>query len=314
MKRNWIAIFTGLLLFWPLALAAGSAQVMPIGEAAAVKGSVKQLHTGQVRKQRMQKGSIVMDKDLILTGRGGYALLALRDDSTVEMGEESRLEFLKPYAVNQKGGENRYVISRRDGQKGNEFTVVSDFAIIGVKGTVFTVSDNTSQPFVDLEEGKLKLTAPKGKKFVIRVKDPDTGELVPKKVRSFTLKEGYTAYFDGEKVKILRKDADKNASPVREEEDIRENFDFILHYQPDSTGYHCNVTMGTDVYKLEKISTNTNNGCDFILSGTPPVCVMGASSNRKSSRYLPEGGTRFKAYFEPYDPNQPGDAYYRCQE
>ena len=146
--RYIIAVIGGLI--------AGTAVLMypPIlSWAAAAAGQVESAN-GQVwdirGKQTFQltSGSVVKPADVIWTGKKGQARLVMSDDSVVVLGPRSRIR-IDRYDMDQQGlvagafyllwGKARFLVTKLHNPSSDSFSVSTQTAIIGVRGTEFGV-------------------------------------------------------------------------------------------------------------------------------------------------------------------------------
>ena len=139
--------------------------------AAAAAGQVESV-SGQVwdirGKQTFQlaSGSVVKPADIIWTGNKGQARLVMSDDSVVVLGPRSRIR-IDRYDMDQQGlvagafyllwGKARFLVTKLNNPSSDSFTVSTQTAIIGVRGTEFGVivplpselSEKGESPYTD---------------------------------------------------------------------------------------------------------------------------------------------------------------------
>ena len=94
----------------------------------------------------LTEGEVVFPSDTLVTGQSGRITLHMRDDSKIYMGRLSRIS-LSEYALKENSlisggfsmlwGKVRFFVAKLN--KGSEFSVSTETAVLGVRGTEFLV-------------------------------------------------------------------------------------------------------------------------------------------------------------------------------
>lgn len=142
--RVFIAMILGA--FFSVVFASGI-----VGNVEALKGSVKVKSEGSIRKSRVKTGFEVKGGDLIITSKGAFAKIRLKDNSVVVLDERSSILFGSVNDIEQNGGKIYYKITSRDAK--NSLKIKTPFAIIGIKGTTFIINTSKDNSSVALKEG-----------------------------------------------------------------------------------------------------------------------------------------------------------------
>lgn len=121
-----------------------------IGSVEKLDGSVKVKSEGSIKKSTLKAGLDVQAGDLITSAKGAFAVIKLRDGSSVVLDASSTVHFASANSIEQQEGKIYYKISSRDAQ--NSLKIKTPFAIIGIKGTTFVVNA-TENASVTLKEG-----------------------------------------------------------------------------------------------------------------------------------------------------------------
>ncbi len=128
-----------------------------VGTVTKIVGSVKVKSEGSITKSKVKQDQKVQEGDLITTSKKGRVVISLVDGSDVVVDKSSSIHFKKNNSVEQNGGKVFYKIASRDAK--NSIKIKTPFAIIGIKGTTFTVNSNEGQESVALKEGKIGVTS-----------------------------------------------------------------------------------------------------------------------------------------------------------
>lgn len=134
-----------------------------------VEGSVKVQHEGSIKKSKVKVGMKLIKGDTILTYRKAKAVLTMFDKTKVVVNEYAKLQLLSEDEFTQSGGKVFFKVTKR--QTGKGLKVNTPFAIIGVKGTEFVVSDDNSSKSLALNEGLVGVDSPSGKEFALLDKE-----------------------------------------------------------------------------------------------------------------------------------------------
>jgi len=128
-----------------------------VGSVAKIVGSVKVKSDGSIKKSKVELNQKIKEGDLITTAKKARVVINLIDGSDVVLDESSSIHFKKNNSIEQNGGKVFYKIASRDAK--NSIKVKTPFAIIGIKGTTFTVNSNEGSESVALKEGKIGVTS-----------------------------------------------------------------------------------------------------------------------------------------------------------
>ena len=107
--------------------------------------------------------------DTLLTYRNAKVVLTMKDKTKIVVNEYAKLELLSQDEFAQSGGKVFFKVSKRKSGKG--LKVKTPFAIIGVKGTQFVVTDSDKDKSLALNEGLVGVDSPTGDKFAVLDKD-----------------------------------------------------------------------------------------------------------------------------------------------
>ncbi|MCW8838105.1 MAG: FecR family protein [Thiovulaceae bacterium] len=128
-----------------------------VGSVSKVVGSVKVKNEGSFKKSKVKEKQKVREGDLITTSKKGRVVIKLVDGSDVVLDKSSSIHFSKNNSLEQKGGKIFYKISSRDAK--NSLKIKTPFAIIGIKGTTFTINADNDNASVALKEGRIGVTS-----------------------------------------------------------------------------------------------------------------------------------------------------------
>ena len=128
-----------------------------VGSVSKVVGSVKVKSEGSFKKSKLKPEQKVKEGDLITTSKKGGVVINLIDGSNVVLDKSSSILFSKNNSLEQQGGKVFYKITSRDAK--NSLKIKTPFAIIGIKGTTFTISADKENESVALKEGRIGVTS-----------------------------------------------------------------------------------------------------------------------------------------------------------
>lgn len=128
-----------------------------VGSVSKIVGSVKVKSEGSFKKSKVQLDQKIKEGDLITTSRKGKVVISLVDGSDVVLGKSSSVHFKKNKSLEQNAGKVFYKIASRDAK--NSIKIKTPFAIIGIKGTTFTINSQKGNESVALKEGKIGVTS-----------------------------------------------------------------------------------------------------------------------------------------------------------
>lgn len=130
-----------------------------LGVVQKVEGIVKVKPKDSIKKKKVKIGYEIQQGDIISTFRNSNAVLKLKDESVVVLGEKSTISFLAQNNVKQSEGKVYYKITSRDAD--NKLKIKTNFAIIGIKGTTFVIGSDTNSSYVALKEGLIGIESMK---------------------------------------------------------------------------------------------------------------------------------------------------------
>ena len=128
-----------------------------VGSVSKVVGSVKVKSEGSFKKQKVKDKQEIKEGDLITTSKKGGVVISLVDGSDVVLDKSSSILFTANNSIEQNGGKVFYKITSRDAK--NSLKVKTPFAIIGIKGTTFTINAQKDKESVALKEGRIGVTS-----------------------------------------------------------------------------------------------------------------------------------------------------------
>lgn len=132
-------------------------------------GTVKVQHQNSIKKTKASIGMALMQGDTVLTYRNAKAVLVLEDKTKIVVKEYASLELVSHDEYTQSGGKVFFKVTKRRNGKG--LKVNTPFAIIGVKGTEFVVTDDNTSKSLALNEGLVGVDSPSGKAFALLDKE-----------------------------------------------------------------------------------------------------------------------------------------------
>ena len=177
-----------------LLLSVTSSFALIIGNVIKVDGVVKVSKQDSLKKHKVKKGYKIESSDMISTYKGSHLVAVMEDNSTIIFDEESIISFVSSHELEQNRGRVYYKITPKKLDK--RFSVKTDFAIIGIKGTTFIV-DASKNKEVLLKEGLIGVSSIKELFEVYKKETNDAFENYKKQQE-----EGFKAYkksFDGYK-------------------------------------------------------------------------------------------------------------------
>jgi len=188
----------------------------PLAVITKIEGNVKVLKAGEIKKNDATPNHQLFAGDMVITSAGAMAAVSFADKSKVVLDEKCKLTIEGFDKVAQDGGKVYYNIRKR-GSKG--LKVATNFAVIGVKGTKFMVTDDENNKQVSLKEGLVGVQSLKEEFELHRKKEMDEYEAYKRQmmgeyeeykkeleegfvefVKEFDLKPNKTVSFDGNKV------------------------------------------------------------------------------------------------------------------
>ncbi len=153
-------IFSLVLILFFIGNVSGNVSARSVAEVFYYKGHVDILRKGSIRGLPIQTtNNQLFIGDILRTKSNGYAKVNFIDKNKVEVYPDSRLIVLsyeQNKEINLRKGVVKFEISRLSGVKA--FTIRTNTAIIGVKGTIFWVYVFPFQTIVIVEKGIVELT------------------------------------------------------------------------------------------------------------------------------------------------------------
>jgi len=128
-----------------------------VGSVSKVLGSVKVKSAGSFKKSKVKIEQKIKEGDLITTSKKGSIVISLIDGSDVVLDKSSSILFSTNNAIEQNAGKIFYKITSRDAK--NSLKIKTPFAIIGIKGTTFTINAQKDKEAVALKEGLIGVTS-----------------------------------------------------------------------------------------------------------------------------------------------------------
>lgn len=129
---------------------------MQIGEVRAVKGIVKLKTTTSIKKINIFKGYVVKNGDMLITSKDAFAKIRMKDNSLIILDKNSIIHFLSLSEIKQESGKIYYHITSKKVK--NSLHVKTNFAIIGIKGTVFIVKADRNKEIL-LQKGLVGISS-----------------------------------------------------------------------------------------------------------------------------------------------------------
>lgn len=141
----------------------------PFATINKVKGTAKVQHENSIKKSKLKAGDTLKQGDTLLTYRNAKIVLTMSDKTKIVVNEYAKLQLLSHDEYTQSGGKVFFKVTKRKGGKG--LKVKTPFAIIGVKGTQFVVTDSDKDKSLSLKEGLVGVDNPSGEKFALLDKE-----------------------------------------------------------------------------------------------------------------------------------------------
>lgn len=126
-------------------------------------GSAKVQSTNALKPKRIKEGTKLHAGDTLFTYNNSKAVIVFEDKSTAVMNEYAKLKLVSATQLAHNGGKIFYKITSRKSAQG--LKVQTPFAIIGVKGTQFIVTNTDEAKKVALNEGLVGIDSPDGNKY-----------------------------------------------------------------------------------------------------------------------------------------------------
>lgn len=130
-----------------------------------VKGDVKRKSGNSSWKAIRRAGTILIEQDIIKTGKSGVAEIQFDDGSKLKLVNNSQIS-LKEYKLGKKGGKLNInvkkgaIFAKVNKLKGSStFGVSAGEAVVGVRGTEFFVNNKSNKVEVEVYEGKVEVSA-----------------------------------------------------------------------------------------------------------------------------------------------------------
>lgn len=161
-----------------------SLQATTIGVIKKIEGKAKIQHQTSFKKKRLKAQQRVETGDTVLTYKDSKVVIELTDKTKIVLDSFAKLKLVSLDEYEQNGGKIFFKVTKRKGGKG--LKVKTPFAIIGVKGTEFVVTDDNRSKALALNKGLVAVDSPDGKKFQHIDEDKVKGKMpaTPKEVNA----------------------------------------------------------------------------------------------------------------------------------
>lgn len=258
-----------------------------------------------IRHHRVNEPDNLFSDDDLATGKSSKAYVRLIDGSRLTVGETSQLRVRSIGMIEHVKGDVEYDIRPRTQIK---LEVVTDFAVIRVKGTRFWFSDRPGGKRLSLDEGELTLNARKNP-FILYVQDPacaDRGRVV--KTMQIGIKAGEGLIFeDNDRVyKTCR-------APGALSDRVQElPGSVVLNYGIESGRRYCETNVQSLQIAQPKLLASEEIGCGFEVEPFDKTCTEVARYNAEGATFTrTEKGARLT--FRPLYPDAPGFSQFLCR-
>ncbi len=141
----------------------------PFAKVDKIEGMAKVQHDGSIKKMKIAPGFELTRGDTILTYKSAKVVLTMEDKTKIVINEYAKLKLLSQDRYDQEGGRVYFKVTKRKGASG--LKVSTPFAIIGVKGTEFVVTNTEKEKALALNEGLVGVDSPDDKPFAKVDKD-----------------------------------------------------------------------------------------------------------------------------------------------
>jgi hypothetical protein len=147
-----------------LGVASALAEPSGIGHAAVTKSLVEGILDGQA--QQINAGSEVFSNELVRTGDQGLVRIVLLDSTDLAVGPKSEIK-LDKFVYDPNGGSGSVVVNVSRGafrfvtgtQDHRNYSIVTTFGTLGVRGTVFEVTVTSDRMDVHLVSGEVVVSS-----------------------------------------------------------------------------------------------------------------------------------------------------------
>jgi len=187
-----------------------------VAEISKIEGPVRMMATTDIKKQKAQEGDQLKAGDIVITGPNGRAKLKMFDGSLIVLDPKSHITLNSKQEIKQNEGKSYYKIRKRN--KNNKIRVVTNFVVIGVKGTSFVVSADENDKRITMNQGLVNVQSLDKEFELYRLNEEEEFSHFQKEmkdgfntyqrefkkefaefVKSFDLSEGKSIAFDGNK-------------------------------------------------------------------------------------------------------------------
>lgn len=135
-----------------------------LGVVKKIEGQAKLQPKDSMRKSSLSVGDSLQAGATVLTYRNSKVVIELRDKTALVLDAYAQLTLLTADSFDQKGGKVYYKVTSRKGAQG--LKVNTPFAIIGVKGTEFVITDTNESQELALNSGLVGVDSPDDKPFM----------------------------------------------------------------------------------------------------------------------------------------------------
>ena len=132
----------------------------PIATIEKIVGKVKVLKSDQIRASKAKLHQKLYKDDLLITYKNAMTTIKLDDKSLITLDQKTKLRVQDVKKLKHESGK---VFFNIETQGKNKIEIATNFATIGVKGTMFIISDNQELQSVSLKSGLISVSALEGK-------------------------------------------------------------------------------------------------------------------------------------------------------
>jgi len=281
----------------------GAGKSYTVGKIVKTKGQgsvtiIRDFGRGEYGEYRGSKNRKLIDHDTVRTDRYAKAYILLLDGSRVFVDIKSDLQIIDRDRLFQRSGSVEYDIQKQ--KKRGRFQIVTRFARINVKGTLFRVIDEGGDQSIRLDRGSLDIDFGKPRDFYSF--DPRCEEVFTTRLSSYDQKSGETLRFVGN-------DVFRECHKGKGLEDA-----ITLFYKPRTKQMHRCASF----YKTFYNATETpriqavEEGCYLNVASEYESCEVVKSHNTERSAFHYERG-RMEFLLIPESMDEESFILYQCQ-
>lgn len=252
-----------------------------------------------VGKHKGGKNKKLFDLDLIQTDKSSKAYLKLIDNSKIIVAKGSNMKILNLNKMEQEGGENTYDITKRE--KKNKLQIITNFAKINIKGTLFKVYDQKDKKKIVLHEGVLDIDF-KSQNYTLYSLDPKCGEpFILHRPKNFEIKTGEALSFEKEKIYRTCFKSKKNYRDT-----------IVLSYEKSSSAHLCySISASFNNSKKEPNIVAFDKGCYLKVPTKYKRCKVISSTNAIETKYFIKN-SKLELVLMPEEKESPSFIQYKC--